>query len=142
MVKNGAYDIENDRLFIAPSARVPDVVIYNSVEDLHSDIANLFSSCGDISVIHLHLGLSDNSPFQSIVVMLDGRQSILWSNSLGNKQIVNLIRFMGDRTRPLKMETLIRRRRDFNNTFSVWNNMFWDVDWVQSMIDKESLHFR
>ncbi len=36
------------------------------------------------------------------------------------------------------------KKKHINDFMSLWNGLFWEVDWTESMLDpdKEKLHFR
>ncbi|QQG43590.1 MAG: hypothetical protein HYW45_01055 [Candidatus Daviesbacteria bacterium] len=142
MVKWGGYDILRNNLIWSEEVRPPDLVVYNTAEQMLTTIQNLIKNQHEIKFSHLHMGTMEDHLMQSLIVMIEGRPSIHAVNTWGNRGILSVVDEIKKRSRIITNKELKAIKKHLNNLFSFWMGMHWDVDWVETMLDGSTLIFR
>jgi len=142
LVKWGGYDVVNDRIAWMADFRPPELVVYNFPKDILKEITYLLDKFPDTKFKHLHLGSSENHPFQSLFIRIESKTPIHVVNAYGNKLISEVINTIGQKTTVFDNEELKSSKKHINNLMSLWMGMPWEIDWVETMIDGKNLHYR
>lgn len=142
IVKWGAYDPLKDRLIWSSDVRPPDIVLYNAVRDLTSIINKLFSVVPVEDVSYLHVGATEKHPLQTLYCKVRGKHALHCVNTFGNKDIVTLLTNKGDKGKRISSNELQSSKEYLNDTMSVWMGLPWHIDWIETMLDGEHIHFR
>ena len=138
MVKWGLYDLESLELNYFPKSRKPDVVIYNTVQNLEDKFFNWFKN-GKIAD-YIILGASEDHPFHSLILKVDG--VIHFVNTYGNKLVADFVEKNNNSLHKIEPSDLKNEAKHINNLLSMWMGMDWEVDWFETMINKEYLVYR
>lgn len=142
IVKWGGYNMIKDQLIWSEKVRSPDLVIYNTAEQILEAVRNLISNHQEIKFSHLHLGATEGHMMQSLIIKVEGRPPIHAVNCWGNRGISAVIDKIKPKSRIITNAELKADKKHFNNLFSFWMAMSWDIDWVETMIDGSTLIFR
>ncbi len=139
MVKWGGYDIVSDRLIWSDTARLPDVVVYNTVQEMMLGFQVLLEKRPDVKFHHLHAGAGEDHPLQTLIAKIDDRVPIHIVNTFGNRSISELLQIIKPHSSVFSNDELRSQKRHLNNILSLWMGLHWEVDWIETMIDKENL---
>lgn len=142
MVKWGGFDLIKGKLIWSNNVRTPDIVVYNTTQEMTQRFRELLKAKPESKFIHLHAGASENHPLQTLIVRAEGTVPIHIVNAYGNKGITEVIKTINHRSRVMSDDELLACKRHINNIMSLWMGLHWDVDWVESMLDKKTLIFR
>lgn len=142
MVKWGGFNLVKRSLMWSNDARLPDIVVYNTTQDMAQRFGEFLKSKPESKFIHLHAGASENHPLQTLIVKIEGTTPIHIVNAYGNKGISEVITMIKDRSRVMSDNELRAIKKHVNNILSLWMGLHWEVDWVESMLDKKTLIFR
>lgn len=125
---NGSFSISK--------TRKPSIIVYNRP----ADMLNTFQRHKDgiKKYEYIHIGMSQDHPFQSLIVKVNGLESLHFVNGFGNAGISELIRLMKPKGRQMKPDELAKHSRELNDMFAVLG-MPWDVDWIATMIDQNNI---
>ncbi len=141
-VKWGGYNaIENKHIW-SESLRVPNLVIYNVPAQLKATLESIKSSELTWKYKHLHAGAMENHPFQSLFVRINEFSPLHVVNHFGNKSILSALDVIRERSVIMENEYLLENKKHINNFLALWMGLYWEVDWVETMLDKENPHFR
>ncbi len=138
-VKWGGYDLANNQLIWSTTVRPPDIVVYNTIDQLQDKIKQILTATPDINFRHLHIGSRKGHPFQSLVVKINNLSTLHVVNCFGNKGILETIGQMGNKTRIINNEELKVQKQHINNLLCLWMGMPWKVDWVETMINGKKI---
>lgn len=141
-VKWGGYDLIKNQLIWSETVRPPDLVVYNTIDQLQDRIKQVFAATPDVQFQHLHLGASEGHPFQSLLLKIGDLSPLHIVNCFGNKGISETIRFMGNKTKVITHDGLKTQKQHINNLMCLWMGMPWKVDWVETMINGKKIVFR
>lgn len=122
--------------FSITSTRKPDIIVYNHP----SDMLNTFRQYSDDIKKYefIHIGMTQNHPFQLLIVKVNQQEPLHFVNGFGNVGISELIGFMNPKGKEMKAGELAKYSRELNDMLSVLG-MPWDVDWVATMIDGSNI---
>ena len=138
LVKWGLYKPNEVNSSFKFMSRQPQVVIYNTVNDLQNNFREYFNS-GKRGK-YIHIGASDDHPFQSII--LKDTKGVLHLVNSYLKFISDFIRDNKDNLDKLDFSELKGHNAEYNNAFSVWNGMQWNIDWLETMLNGKELIYR
>jgi hypothetical protein len=141
-VKWGGYNPKTNKSIWSESLRLPDLVIYNTPIQLKTTLEALKKTHPDTKFQHLHAGAMEGHPFQSLLVRIGDFMPIHVVNHFGNKNILNALDVIRNNTTVINNTFLMENKKTLNNLMALWMGLFWEVDWVETMIDKKTLHFR
>jgi len=142
MVKWGGYDLIKKQQIWSEMARLPDVVVYNTTQEMLQSFEMLLNATPATKFVHLHAGAAEGHPLQTLIVVEVGRTPVHIVNTYGNKGIAEILQLLKNQSQIMSETELRSRKRHLNNIMSLWMNLHWDVDWIESMIDKKTLIFR
>ena len=142
MVKWGGYNLIEDKLIWSDKARIPDIVVYNTAQEMAQRFKELLAAKVNTKFVHLHAGAAERHPLQTLIVIVEGKTPIHVVNTYGNKGIVEVLQTIRELTQVMSDDELRTHKRHLNNVMSLWMGMHWEVDWIESMLDKKTLIFR
>jgi len=142
MVKWGGYNVIEDRLIWSDTARVPDVVIYNTTQEMLQRFQELLTVKPDSKFTHLYAGATEDHPLQTLIVIVEGKRPIHIVNTYGNKGITEILHIIENRSKVLSDNELRAHKRHLNNIMSLWMGLHWEIDWIETMLNKKTLIFR
>lgn len=142
MIKWGGYNLQTGKVPWYEKIRKPDLIIYNNPQQMIENFSNFLNSHPKTRLKHLHAAAKYNHPLQTFFIKVLGQQPIHIVNTYGNRAITRLLGVIGHSSEVLSNEDLRASKRQINNIFSLWMNMHWDVDWVETMLDGKILIFR
>lgn len=141
-VKWEGYDLTKDQLIWSDIVRRPDLVVYNTIQQLQERMKQAIEASSDIKFRHLHLGASEGHPFESLLVKIGDLHPLHTVNCFGNKGILETIELMRSKTTVITPEELKNDKNHINNLMSLWMGMPWNVDWVETMISGKEIVYR
>jgi hypothetical protein len=122
--------------FDVSKTRRPDIIQYNRPVDM----LNTFETSTGIEEYEwIHLGTSQDHPFQSLLVKTNGSDTVHYVNGFGNSGIKKVIEFMETRQgKPIKAEALLPQARAINDMMAIMG-LPWDIDWVRTMVSQKEI---
>lgn len=141
-VKWGGYNAKENKHIWSDSVRVPNLVIYNTPAQLKATLEAIRSAKPDWSYKHLHAGAMEDHPFQSLFVKIDKFNPFHVVNHFGNKSILNVLDVIREKSVVMENDYLLENKKHINNLMAFWMGLYWEVDWVKTMIDADTPHFR
>lgn len=131
ITKWGVVDPRDSTSYLSRS-RQPDVILYNHPQALLDTLMNHES--GINSYESIHLGYSDKHPFQCLVLKINGKSAIHFTNSYGASAILNVIDFINQKNQHTRLnpKDLRLHSKEINDTLSVMG-LPWNIDWVKTM---------
>ena len=142
LMKQGGFDVARTHSLLSEQARNPDVIIYNSPQELRAYIADALAKIPTLRFAYRHLGASEKHPFQTIALIVEGQTPLHAANGFGNKHISELIEMIRTKSRDLTNEEMMEMSRPMNDLLSVWMGLPWEIDWVKSMLNQDALYQR
>ena len=136
------YNATTNKVHWTASVRKPDVVIYDTTENMGLMLKAVTNSDSSVRFTHIHAAMMEGHPLQSLYVKIGEATPIHIVNHFENKNIVNLISIIRERSTVMEKYYLIANKKHINNFLSSWNGLFWEVDWVEGMFDPDVPHFR
>lgn len=125
--------------FFGDGMRNPEVVLYNTIQDMRSAFEPWFAAGNRVKAIHI--GAAQDHPFQTLILETDNGV-VHWVNDFGNRQISLFRIAFKDKMMTVKPDELSLRPQDFNNVMSTWMGLPWQVDWYHTMLDGTRLVVR
>ncbi len=141
-VKWGSYNPIDNKIIWSDTLKKPNLIIYRSPAYLKKTLEKVLASNPDTNFQHLHAGATENHPIQSLFVKIGEDPPIHIVNHYGNKGIIDNLNIIQSKSSVMKNEFLVENKKHLNNLLSFWMGLFWEVDWVESMIDVDTPHFR
>ncbi|OGD94030.1 hypothetical protein A3A48_03960 [Candidatus Curtissbacteria bacterium RIFCSPLOWO2_01_FULL_37_9] len=141
-VKWGGYNPITDKNIWSDSLRSPDLVLYNTPIQLKTTLETVKQALPSIKFKHLHAAAMEDHPFQSLFVKVGNSHPIHAVNHFGNKNILDALDVIRKDSAVMDDVFLLENKKTVNNLMALWMGLFWEVDWVETMIDKETPHFR
>lgn len=138
IVKWGLYKPGSEELAYFPGSRKPDVVIYNTSQDLDNNFNEWFTANNKSE--YLFLGVSENHPFQ-IILIKDDNGVLHFLNTFNGPAHKFLQKYSGNLVK-VDAAQFLNNTDHYNNTLSIWGGMPWEVDWYKSMLDGKTIHLR
>lgn len=142
MVKWGGYDIIKDKLIWSDEARIPELVVYNTTKQMLEVFKRLIEKNPAVKLSYIHIGATEGHPLQTLIIKIEGRISLHLVNTFGNKGIVEVLNMIKGKSRKLTDREFRADKKHLNNLFSFWMGLHWEIDWVETMLDKKKLIFR
>lgn len=141
-VKSDAYLSEKYQMLWEGKYRKPDLVIYARPSELHAMIERELATGKKFKVLMRGARFTENSPYHTLMLQIDGKGPIHWLNSFGDKGIQPTLDLIRSNSLTMSVTDMRERKKHINNALAFWNNLMWEVDWVESMNDKTRLFFR
>lgn len=117
----------------------PNVVLYNLTSQMNDSFHDWFSK-GNIAD-YLFVGAMEDHPFNTLILK-DAGGILHLVNGYGTKHIGDFLKtnrkFLCKKT----PETFNIDPTHYNNVFSVWMGLRWDIDWYRTMIDGKNVIWR
>jgi len=124
------------------SMRTPDLLIHNTVGSMEFVFGEMLKVNVKQNFTHLHAGFMENHPFQSLIVIPEGKP-INIVNAFGNAGITKIINIIRQQSKVMEKNQLLSIKEAINNVMSIWMGLYWEIDWVETMAgDKETVIFR
>ncbi len=142
LVKWGGFSLETNSFAWSSTTRVPDLIVYNTVADLEKTLSVYLDKYPKEKFEYLHLGASENHPLQTLFIKIDGKSSIHVANAFGNRSIAGFIQKYKDKSGKITDDELKVYKIHINNLMACWMGMKWEIDWVETMLDGNILHYR
>ncbi len=142
MVKWGGYNIIKDKLIWSDEVRSPDLVVYNTTNQMLGAIKKLLEENSAIKLSYIHIGATEGHPLQTLIIKIKGRTSLHLVNTFGNKGIIEILNTIKGKSKKITDEEFRSDKKHLNNLFSFWMGLHWEIDWVETMLDKKKLIFR
>jgi hypothetical protein len=140
-VKWGGYDFSKNQLIWSNSARPPDLVVYNNIEQLQNFLKKILT-LPEINFKHFHIGVSEGHPFQTLLIKINNLSPLHIVNCFGSRGIVETINLMKTKTQVITEQELRNLKKHINNLMCFWMGMPWNIDWVETMINGKDIKFR
>jgi len=141
MVKWGGYDILKDKLIWSDEVRSPDLVVYNTTKQMLGAFKRLIEKNPAVELSYIHIGASEGHPLQTLIIQVKGRVSLHVSNAFGNKGIIEVLNLIKG-SKKITDGEFKAYKKHLNNLFSFWMGLHWEIDWVETMLDKKKIIFR
>lgn len=141
-VKWGGYNAHENKHIWSETLRAPSLVIYNFPSQLKTTLEAVKNAKPALTFNHLHAGAMEDHPFQSLFVKIGEFTPIHAVNHFGNKSIVEALNIVREKSTVMENDFLLANKKHINNLMAFWMGLYWEVDWVETMIDKENPHFR
>lgn len=136
------YNATTNKVRWSESVRKPNVVIYDTTENMGLMLKAVTGSNPHVRFTHIHAAMMEGHPLQSLYIKIGDETPIHIVNHFENRNIVNLINIIRDKSSIMEKDYLIANKKHINNFLSSWNGLFWEVDWVEGMFDPNVPHFR
>jgi hypothetical protein len=136
------FNATTNKIRWSESVRKPDIVIYDTTENMGLMLKAVKNTSPATTFTHLHAAMMEGHPLQSLLIRIGGEHSIHIVNHFENKNIVNLINIIRGNSTVMGNTYLRANKKHVNNFLSSWNGLFWEVDWVEGMLDPNVPHFR
>lgn len=136
VVKWDLYDFGQKSIMSVSDLRTPNVVIYNTIEDLTEKL-NKYSNKDKIK--YLHFGATEDSPLQGIILK-DNLNILHIVNTFGNKKIEVFVKnYNLDK---MDIGEMKNEAMHFNNMSSFWLGLDWRLDWYKIMLKNDDIYYR
>lgn len=140
-VKWGGYDLEKNCQIWSSSVRPPDVVIYNTINDLRSYFLKYLANHSESKLYILHAGITQKNMLQTLIIRVGQIPTFHILNAFGNKGIGSFLKDNSSKIIRLSDQDLRSHKKQINNFLGIMN-FGWEIDWVETMIDGRSIHLR
>lgn len=141
IIKNGGFDYTENRMVLDSDLRSANLIVHNHTYTVSTMIRKLLDKNSNLKFRHFYMGASENHPFQTLVIEVEGQEPIHVVNAFGNKNIISILKMIEVHTRIFSKNELLIRKKHLNNFFS-WMGLPWKFDWVESMIDGKNVYYR
>ncbi|MFZ5376249.1 MAG: hypothetical protein ACOZAN_01090 [Patescibacteria group bacterium] len=122
--------------------RQPDLLIHNNVRSMEYIFSEMSKINEHQNFAHLHAGFMENHPFQSLIVIPDDKP-INIVNAFGNAGITKVINIIRQQSKVMEKNQLLSNKEAINNVMSIWMGLYWEIDWVETMVsDKKTVFYR
>lgn len=128
-----------DGTFSITDKRKPDLIIYNRPIDMLLAFEKVDTKVTEYE--YIHLGTVQDHPYQSLVIKINGHDTIHYVNGYGNAGISRIIQLIKPKARNMKAEELEKHADVINNTLAIMG-LPWDIDWVKTMISQKEFFKR
>ncbi|MCX6784001.1 MAG: hypothetical protein NT141_02950 [candidate division WWE3 bacterium] len=139
LVKWGLYQPGLTCIPNMDGCRKPDVVIFNSLNDLIGAFSEA-ASRGD-KFQYLYLSSSEDHPFRTLVIK-DIEGVLYMLNAWGNVAIDNFLQKSNQNFIRSSVDKFLQEHRHYNNAFAFWMNLPWDIDWYKTMMSTDHVIYR
>ncbi|MFA5035471.1 MAG: hypothetical protein WC500_06810 [Candidatus Margulisiibacteriota bacterium] len=140
IVKWGAYKIERNNLVWLSAARPPDIIIYNNIEDTNA-LIDTINKNAEFSIKYIHIGASQGHPFGTLFFKINELSVLHGINTYGNNKTQEYLEAIGKQAVPSVLEEVVSEK-SYNNYFSVWCGLPWEINWYKSTIDGVNICYR
>jgi len=113
-VKWGGYDFSKNQLIWSNSARPPDLVVYNNIEQLQNFLKKILT-LPEINFKHFHIGASEGHPLQTLLIKISNLSPLHIVNCFGNRGIVETINLIKTKTQVITEQELRNLKKHINN---------------------------
>jgi hypothetical protein len=142
LVKWGGFDPIKNKFTWSKKARIPELVIYNTIRNFQERINQILKVKPNSTFSHMHLAANENHPFNTLFLKVNNSLPLHVVNCYGNKEIIETLKLLDNHTRVITNEEMIQNKKHLNNLFSIWMNMPWDINWVETIIDGKTIKYR
>lgn len=141
-VKWGGYNPEIHKHIWSDILRPPNLIIYHTPTQMKAMINVVLRAQKNVEFEHLYALAMEGSSLQTLFVKVNGHSPIHAVNHLGNRYISECVSLIKEKSKVMNKEFLLGNKKHINNYMALWMGLFWEVDWVETMLDKEIPHFR
>lgn len=141
-VKWAGYNPESHKHIWSDNLRPPNLVIYHTPTQMKAMINVVFRTQGNVKFKHLYALAMEESSLQTLFIKVNGYSPIHAVNHLGNRYISECVGLIKEKSEVMDSEFLLKNKKHINNFMALWMGFYWEVDWVETMLDKEMPHFR
>jgi len=130
IVKWGLYEVGGSCLSGFTGSRRPNVVLYNTVNNLTEKFEGWFKAGRNVE--YLFLGASEDHPFHTLILK-DENGVLHYVNVFGKKLINDFRMAFKDNLVSRPEEDFLSEPMHLNNVLSIWMGLPWEIDWYKSM---------
>ncbi|MFA6518246.1 MAG: hypothetical protein WCV93_01180 [Candidatus Shapirobacteria bacterium] len=137
-VRYGDFDNQKNTLFWMPDLKTPDFIVYRYPENLNRCLGEILKARPAQSFKHVHIGSSEGSPLQTLIVKSEGIKTFHVVNTYGNVKVGEIIKSIQAQSAIMSNDDINNLKTPINCFFSIWSGMGWKLDWVEILTSQQS----
>jgi len=136
------YDYDSDSVAWLNGCRPLDLVIFNHHWQLKRFLEKVIELDPQIKITHCNMGPTEDHPYRSFLCTIENKKPLIGVNTMIPKQADEIIAALDSHITSSGEDFVKTNKAAVNSWLIFWTGWDFRIDWVETMLDGNELHFK